>query len=95
MAEDTVGDLFSWQIGSKKPPKVCLCCGQPFSEERTIRGPYRGSPYIWVCEICWGRPELFFPDKNQEWEEDYTAKARRKRTKPRASRESPPSAESS
>ena len=78
MAQDTVGDLFSWQIGSKKPPKGCLCCGQPFSEERQIRGPYRKSPYIWVCVLCWARPELFFPDKDTDWEESFSPKPKQK-----------------
>ncbi len=53
---------FMWQLGSKAPPKYCLCCGQPFGEGRERRGPYKG-PYMWVCSACWGRPHLFFPDK--------------------------------
>jgi DNA-binding MarR family transcriptional regulator len=28
-----------------------------------MRGPYRTGPYIYVCQECWGRPYLFFPDK--------------------------------
>lgn len=28
-----------------------------------IRGPYKTGPYIYVCEECWARPYLFFPDK--------------------------------
>ena len=59
-------DLFSWQIGSARPPKVCLCCGLEFDEaERKIMGPYRTGPYIWVCHCCWSLPFLFFPDKVQ------------------------------
>ncbi len=54
-----------WQIGSKVPPKVCLCCGMPFdNEQRRIKGPYYKMPYIWVCENCWLLPYLFFPDKS-------------------------------
>src|SRR5438552_15462320 len=53
---------FMWQVGSKAPPKFCLCCGQPFGEGRERRGPYKG-PYMWVCQSCWARPHLFFPDK--------------------------------
>jgi hypothetical protein len=53
----------AWQIGSKTPPMVCLCCGQPFDNaERKKRGPYLTMPYIWVCEWCWKQPHLFFPD---------------------------------
>lgn len=68
MATDApVTDLFMWQIGSKGPPKVCLCCGMPFDEERRcIRGPYHTGPYIWVCEVCWKLPFLFFPDKVEQ-----------------------------
>lgn len=29
-----------------------------------MRGPYASSPYIYVCQECWGRPYLFFPDKD-------------------------------
>ena len=65
MATDAqIGDLFSWQIGSRAPPKVCLCCGLAFDEaNHQIHGPYRTGPYIWVCETCWKLPFLFFPDK--------------------------------
>src|SRR5206468_1582128 len=57
----TVTDLFTWQIGSERPPNVCLCCGLAFDEgERKIHGPYRTGPYIWVCEACWNLPFLFF-----------------------------------
>jgi len=53
-----------WQIGSKSPPKVCLCCGTPFDDkEHRMRGPYLTMPYIWVCEWCWRKPYLFFPDR--------------------------------
>lgn len=65
MATDT-SSLLTWQIGSKTPPKVCLCCGLPFSEERERKGPYWDSPYIWVCSICWALPYLFFSDKEPD-----------------------------
>ena len=59
----------AWQIGSTKPPTVCLCCGQRFDRgEHKRKGPYLESPYIWVCEWCWKKPYLFFPDK----EDNYT-----------------------
>ncbi len=54
----------TWQIGSKKPPKVCLCCGLRFDDEdRKIHGPYLDGPYRYVCDWCWRREFLFFPDK--------------------------------
>ena len=54
----------TWQIGSVRPPKVCLCCGLEFDQsERSIRGPYTNGPYRYVCSPCWRRPFLFFPDK--------------------------------
>lgn len=31
--------------------------------ESKIRGPYLTSPYIWVCEWCWKKAYLSFPDK--------------------------------
>ncbi len=56
--------IAAWQIGSKSPPRVCLCCGLRFDEgERQIRGPYQNMPYRYVCRSCWGKPFLFFPDK--------------------------------
>ena len=62
MAQANAIDLFAWQIGSRVPPKVCLCCGRAFSAERERKGPYKG-PYIWVCSECWANQFLFFPDK--------------------------------
>ena len=62
MAQASAIDLFTWQIGSRVPPKVCLCCGRAISAERERKGPYKG-PYIWVCSECWANPFLFFPDK--------------------------------
>ena len=57
-------DLGAWQIGSSGPPAMCLCCGAKFDEgEHRIRGPYLEMPYIWVCQWCWEKPYLFFPDK--------------------------------
>jgi hypothetical protein len=53
-----------WQIGSITPPTVCLCCGSKFDEgQHKRRGPYLKMPYIWVCQWCWEKPYLFFPDK--------------------------------
>ncbi len=64
-------DLFTWQIGSERPPNVCLCCGLSFDgKTRRVRGPYRTGPYIWVCEACWSLPFLFFPDKVADIRQD-------------------------
>ncbi len=53
-----------WQIGSKTPPTVCLCCGFRFDNDKRKRmGPYFKSPYIWVCKDCHDKPFLFFSDK--------------------------------
>lgn len=62
MEKDSNSQLAAWQIGSKRPPKVCLCCGASFDSERRITGPHEG-PYIWVCSVCWSLPTLFFADK--------------------------------
>lgn len=60
----TLDDVRAWQIGSKGPPTVCLCCGARFDDgPHKLRGPYSSGPYIYVCEDCWGKPFLFFPDK--------------------------------
>lgn len=57
-------DLDAWQIGSSGPPAMCLCCGMKFDDEtHRRRGPYLEMPYIWVCQWCWEKPYLFFPDK--------------------------------
>lgn len=71
----------AWQIGSDKPPGVCLVCGQKFDDPkakglrdphgkfrkpRTIMGPYLEMPYIWVCKACHDLPFLFFPDKKMK-----------------------------
>src|SRR3989442_920789 len=57
-------DLDAWQIGSSGPPAVCLCCGMKFDDgTHQMRGPYLEMPYIWVCQWCWEKPYLFFPDK--------------------------------
>jgi hypothetical protein len=53
-----------WQVGSKTPPRVCLCCGFPFDTiKRKIMGPYNGSPYIWLCSDCHSKDFLHSPDK--------------------------------
>jgi hypothetical protein len=57
-------DLDAWQIGSSGPPAMCLCCGAKFDEgKHRMRGPYLEMPYIWVCQWCWEKDYLFFPDK--------------------------------
>lgn len=57
-------DLDAWQIGSSGPPAICLCCGSKFNDDtHRRRGPYLEMPYIWVCQWCWEKPYLFFPDK--------------------------------
>src|SRR5712692_5258528 len=54
----------AWQIGSKKPPTVCLCCGSLFDDDKhRILGPYDTGPYRYVCEWCWKKSYMFFPDK--------------------------------
>ncbi len=59
--------LLDWQIGSKQPPSVCLCCGEKFDGyKRKCMGPYYTMPYIWVCKECHDKPFLFFPDKKME-----------------------------
>jgi hypothetical protein len=41
-----------------------LCCGIRFDDgPHRIRGPYKTGPYIYVCEECWRKEYLFFPDK--------------------------------
>lgn len=60
----TSEDVRAWQIGSKGPPTVCLCCGTKFDDgPHKLRGPYNSGPYIYVCDGCWSKPFLFFPDK--------------------------------
>lgn len=57
----------AWQVGSKSPPTVCLCCGMKFDEsKRRMRGPYLTSPYLYVCQVCWENHYLFFPDKDPQ-----------------------------
>ena len=59
-------DLDAWQIGSAGPPAMCLCCGAKFDNgPHRLRGPYLEMPYIWVCQWCWEKPYLFFPDKQE------------------------------
>jgi pyruvate-formate lyase-activating enzyme len=68
-AEITIGSPVgyadgAWQIGSIRPPNVCLSCGLSFNKRnRKIKGPYERGPYRYVCEWCWKLPFLFFPDK--------------------------------
>ena len=57
-------DTEMWQIGSRRPPRVCLCCGIRFDNDlHQVKGPYANMPYIYVCKNCWATPYLFFPDK--------------------------------
>lgn len=56
----------AWQIGSIAPPTVCLCCGSRFDEDQhKMRGPYETGPYRYVCQWCWKKSYMFFPDKIQ------------------------------
>lgn len=60
-------DLEAWQVGSSKPPAVCLCCGQKFDDgKRKMMGPYLEMPYIYACKACHDLPFLFFPDKKMK-----------------------------
>jgi hypothetical protein len=53
-----------WQVGSKVPPRVCLCCGIAFnSKDRKMMGPYYDAPYIWICKSCHSKDYLHSPDK--------------------------------
>jgi len=53
-----------WQVGSKVPPKVCLCCGIAFNnKDRKMMGPYYDAPYIWICKDCHSKDYLHSPDK--------------------------------
>ena len=63
-----LAENLAWQIGSDRPPTVCLCCGSRFDEdEHKLRGPYLSGLYIWVCKWCWTKPYLFFPDKENDF----------------------------
>ncbi len=54
----------AWQIGSASPPSICLCCGSRFDDDKhKMRGPYDAGPYRYVCEWCWKKSYMFFPDK--------------------------------
>ena len=77
MAKDS-HDLFTWQIGSRKPPSFCLCCGLKFTDDRARRGPFKG-PYIYVCSVCWEAPHLFFPDKVDRYKDDDPGKKSKSR----------------
>ena len=62
-----MSEIEAWQIGSSAPPSVCLCCGMKFDDgKHKIRGPYLKMPYIWVCQWCWEKDYLFFPDKKMK-----------------------------
>src|SRR2546425_8134249 len=55
----------AWQIGSITPPTVCLCCGSRFDDNiHKMRGPYDTGPYRYVCDWCWKKPYMYFPDKD-------------------------------
>src|SRR6266581_1591989 len=59
----------AWQIGSVSPPTICLCCGSRFDEDKhKMRGPYDAGPYRYVCEWCWKKSYMFFPDKIEKKE---------------------------
>ena len=60
----TLEEIRAWQVGSKGPPEICLCCGTKFDDgPHRMHGPYNSGPYPYVCEDCWSKPYLFFPDK--------------------------------
>ena len=42
---------------------VCLCCGSRLYDKDDLKGPYDLGPYRIVCEKCWSKPFLHFPDK--------------------------------
>jgi hypothetical protein len=57
-------DTQTWQIGSQELPTVCLCCGTKFDTgEHSRKGPYPTGPYLYVCQSCWEKSYLYFPDK--------------------------------
>lgn len=54
----------SLETCSKHVPNACPCCGTDFdADDHRIRGPYRNSLYAYVCNSCWEKTYLFFPDK--------------------------------
>ena len=56
-----------WQVGSKNPPKVCLCCGFTFDAKvRKRMGPYLDAPYIWICSDCYSKDFLHCPGKDTD-----------------------------
>jgi hypothetical protein len=62
---NTMSIDLDWQVGSKTPPRVCLCCGFPFDKDkRSMLGPYFDAPYIYICKECHDRDYLHCPDKS-------------------------------
>ena len=60
-------DVMAWQIGSGKPPAVCLCCGQKFDDDKhEMMGPFLESPYIYACKACYDLPFLYFSGKKMK-----------------------------
>lgn len=60
----TLKEIQARQVESKGLPTICLCCGTKFDDgPHRIHGPYKSGPYVFVCEDCWSKPYLFFPDK--------------------------------
>lgn len=49
---------------SESSPSFCPCCGILFDNDKhKIKGPYISGPYRYVCENCWKKSYMFFPDK--------------------------------
>lgn len=54
------------QIDLIELPATCPCCGSEFDDyEHKLRGPYKGSPYLYICNQCWKKSFFFFPDKTR------------------------------
>lgn len=42
---------------------TCPCCGSELTNGYHLNGPYNNNPYRVVCEKCWHKSFLHFPDK--------------------------------
>ena len=59
-----VANLRASKVAAQTEPGSCPCCGAGFDDgPHRIHGPYSAGPYVYVCEDCWSRSYLFFPDK--------------------------------
>jgi len=69
-----------YKVEKKANDRVCLCCGSPFDDNGHRRkGPYRTGPYKYVCEWCWQKSFLYFPDKEVSLKNGLARPARPKR----------------